>query len=565
MSKKPTEEALDEEGHSTPPVSDTQLKETVEPTESAIVEANCLSAEDKTWQDHVDLATEYLSAIASSMADFGLAWRQCNIQYRNNMLRWSFHQTAVSVRVQEDGKISQLHLDTSVHGISQLSGTPVLGLTFKGAHFMGDGFFHECASNRRPDTKQGVMKICAIPPDGNFQLVRYATVAGQPHIAQHEASQKKSPDAELVEDDSLKTVLTQTQLPVTVCTIAQEEGNGVLFRLHAKLSITEEFKQVRKVRCVFPLHPNCRPGSSQIKTSSGRAQFQSVTDAATSVVLWEIERVGKQTGYTEERESIECEREAILDVTCAITGPLMAFPYHQINGEETRPQCIPAESLVADQNLWKKWNMIIGSLHILDDIKKPFLRDRTPEKTQQRDDLMRLKHVYESRIVSSCLSRLLPPVAVSIQKAFGPCFSGLTLFHCSALSTHYPGTETDVGEQKLQPYTPFACATSRELSCAELLFVLHRLDFREDNPDFQILVPEREKIEMAQAEEEESDDSEDRKTAPKNEAKTKVKAASKDLPAKGGAIKGGAIKGRVVKGGGAKGGAMKGRPAAMKK
>ena len=135
MSKKPTEEALDEEGHSTPPVSDTQLKETVEPTESAIVEANCLSAEDKTWQDHVDLATEYLSAIASSMADFGLAWRQCNIQYRNNMLRWSFHQTAVSVRVQEDGKISQLHLDTSVHGISQLSGTPVLGLTFKGAHF----------------------------------------------------------------------------------------------------------------------------------------------------------------------------------------------------------------------------------------------------------------------------------------------------------------------------------------------------------------------------------------------------------------------------------------------
>ena len=65
--------------------------------------------------------------------------------------------------------------------------------------------------------------------------------------------------------------------------------------------------------------------------------------------------------------------------------------------------------------------------------------------------------------------------------------------------------------------------------------------------------------------EEESDDSEDRKTAPKNEAKTKVKAASKDLSAKGGAIKGGAIKGRVVKGGGAKGGAMKGRPAAMKK
>jgi hypothetical protein len=74
--------------------------------------------------------------------------------------------------------------------------------------------------------------------------------------------------------------------------------------------------------------------------------------------------------------------------------------------------CVPADSLVIDQPLWQTWNLTMAGLHKLDDIKRPFPRDRNSTRLQQRAHLLELKELAESRITSSCLSRLLPPVVV---------------------------------------------------------------------------------------------------------------------------------------------------------
>jgi hypothetical protein len=322
------------------------------------------------------------------------------------------------MRVREDGSLSSVHLETSVAVACQLSGTPVLSCTFHGAHYMAEnGRFHDCVSERRPGAEHGSLSVYAIPPDGNFELVRYTSKAQAP-LALARTSDHYVGDT-LVGDNDANTlaVLTQTRLPIAVFAFSNEKQEGQLFDLHVRMRITEEYKLLRQVRCIVPLHPNCRPGSVRITASLGRAQVEWVAEGKAtgkhnSVVSWEIETVGAQTGHTEEHERIECEQEATLDIQCAIAAPFIAFPYHLITGEETRPTCVPADSLLEDTGLWQKWNDMIRSLHKLDEQKKPFPRDRTSSKLQQRKHIEQLKELAESRLVSSCLSRALPPISV---------------------------------------------------------------------------------------------------------------------------------------------------------
>jgi len=245
------------------------------------------------------------------------------------------------------------------------------------------GCFHECVSERRPSS-DGEVSMDALPPDGAFELVRYVSKVQAPHADRNDEADAGEAGRGVI----ARAVIAQTRLPIAICTFAHELQDGKLFSLHVRLRIAEEYTQLRQVRCLIPLHPNCRPGSVQIKASSGRAQVESV-DAGqatsrvhTSVVSWEIDTIGKQTANVEEKERIECDREATLDIECAIAKPFFVFPYHLVTGDDSRPACVPADSLVVDQQLWKKWNDMITSLHTLDEIKKPFPRDRTASKMQ---------------------------------------------------------------------------------------------------------------------------------------------------------------------------------------
>lgn len=321
--------------------------------------------------------------VLAKAASCGVPWRPGHVQYRNSMLRWSLHQTAVCARarqsatIQSDGSghfenlaLSSVDLETSVRCGCQLSGTPVVSCTFRAAHCMTDGNFHECVSERQ-SAGDGTMTVCAIPPDGESELVRYSTAApaGAGAMAQAELS-----------------ALARTRLPLEVCTYASERENGRLFFLHARLRLGQGFQQLRNVRCVLPLHPRCQPGSVRVQANVGRAQVHGedtmIAGGSTCQVLWELANVGNQTGYTQEHERIECEYEAVLDVQCAISGPFILFPYHLITREQDRPGCVPAESLAADCNLWSIWNNIVGNLHKLDEMKRPFPRDRTSSKMQ---------------------------------------------------------------------------------------------------------------------------------------------------------------------------------------
>jgi hypothetical protein len=174
---------------------------------------------------------------------------------------------------------------------------------------------------------------------------------------------------------------------VQLCAVAREFQDGQLFALHVRLRIAEGYTQLRQVRCAIPLHPHCRPGSVQLNASSGRAQVEvaeegRATGAHNTLVSWEFERVGAQTGNTERDERIECGGEATLDVQCSIAAPLIVFPYHLITAEDMRPACVPAESLAIDQALWQKWNSAVSGLLKLDELKKPFPQDRTVIKIE---------------------------------------------------------------------------------------------------------------------------------------------------------------------------------------
>ena len=74
-----------------------------------------------------------------------------------------------------------------------------------------------------------------------------------------------------------------------------------------------------------------------------------------------------------------------------------------------------------------------------------------------------------------------------VGRAFGPCFSGLSVDQCSVHSTNYPGVSTgaDAGSA-LHPLV-FKQGISNQLSCSELLFDVHRSDFRPGStPDFDV-------------------------------------------------------------------------------
>jgi len=309
-----------------------------------------------------------VSQVFAEASRCGIPWRPGHIQYRNSMLRWSLRETAVSMRVRQDSTLSSVALDTAVQGVCQLSGTPVLSCTFVGAHSMAQGRFHECVAERPTAGEgDGLIKICVIPPDGHFELVHYTTAARDRHPEAH-----GEPSA-----------LLRTLLPVEVCSFPSEKNGGQLFCLHTRLRIRPEFQQLRSVRCISPLHPNCRPGSMHVQASIGRAQVLEDGDTfgggRSFLVSWELASVGGQTGNTQEHERIECSYEAFLDVQCAIAGPFFSFPYATIT-EQSRPDCVPAESLAVDQGLWQIWNSIVDNLHTLDEIKKPFPRDRTSSK-----------------------------------------------------------------------------------------------------------------------------------------------------------------------------------------
>ncbi|MGB1594570.1 MAG: hypothetical protein ACPIOQ_17575 [Promethearchaeia archaeon] len=362
-----------------------------------------------TEPKHLPVPKRLEESVATLAAMHGLPWRKCHITYRNSVIRWALCQAAVSARVRADGSLSHIHLETAVRAICQLSGTPVVSCTFVGAHFMAEnGHFHQSAAQRRPGPESGCLSVCGIPPDGLFEMVRYTFQAGTVHSgspSSHDLTRQKHPDE--------AETLSITRLPVSICAFARERQEGHLFSLHVRLRITEDYKQIRRVRCVVPLHPSCLTGSIQMKTSAGRAQEESVLAADGSyiaVVSWEIQSVGIQADHTEETESIECVQEATLDVDCAIVKPMMTFPAHAVTEEDLK--CVPAMSMQADAKLWEKWNAITSSMHILDQMKKPFPRDRTTVKMQQRQHLQQLKDVCESRLVSSCLSRALPPISV---------------------------------------------------------------------------------------------------------------------------------------------------------
>ena len=98
-----------------------------------------------------------------------MPWRRTGVAYAQNEIYVDLVEEVDAI-VSGDGTIITSDINGSIQCQSKLSGIPDLTLTFRDPSVIDDCSFHPCVRYNRYDRSQ---VISFVPPDGNFELMRY--------------------------------------------------------------------------------------------------------------------------------------------------------------------------------------------------------------------------------------------------------------------------------------------------------------------------------------------------------------------------------------------------------
>jgi len=117
-----------------------------------------------TTQGSSQVSDELPSGTISNMP-----WRTAGVHYTNNEIYMDIMEEVDAI-VDAGGRIVSVDVSGSIECQSHLSGIPDLLLTFKDPSLIDDCSFHPCVRYGRYEHDQ---VVSFVPPDGNFQLMRY--------------------------------------------------------------------------------------------------------------------------------------------------------------------------------------------------------------------------------------------------------------------------------------------------------------------------------------------------------------------------------------------------------
>ena len=98
-----------------------------------------------------------------------MPWRAAGVNYSQNEIYMDIVEEVDAI-VDAGGRLVSVDVSGSIQCQSHLSGIPDLLLTFKDPHLIDDCSFHPCVRYARFEHDQ---VVSFVPPDGNFQLMRY--------------------------------------------------------------------------------------------------------------------------------------------------------------------------------------------------------------------------------------------------------------------------------------------------------------------------------------------------------------------------------------------------------
>ena len=98
-----------------------------------------------------------------------MPWRVAGVQYSNNEIYIDIVEEIDAI-VDVSGNVISSDVSGSIQAQSHLSGVPDLLLTFKDPNVIDDCSFHPCVRYGRYDMDK---VVSFVPPDGNFELMRY--------------------------------------------------------------------------------------------------------------------------------------------------------------------------------------------------------------------------------------------------------------------------------------------------------------------------------------------------------------------------------------------------------
>jgi AP-3 complex subunit mu len=98
-----------------------------------------------------------------------MPWRAAGVTYSQNEIYMDIVEEVDAI-VDAGGRLVSVDVSGSIQCQSHLSGIPDLLLTFKDPHLIDDCSFHPCVRYARYEHDQ---VVSFVPPDGNFQLMRY--------------------------------------------------------------------------------------------------------------------------------------------------------------------------------------------------------------------------------------------------------------------------------------------------------------------------------------------------------------------------------------------------------
>ncbi len=135
-----------------------------------------------TMLNKIQQAVTGASNVSSDLADgvvSNMPWRRSGVKYAQNEIYVDLVEE-VDCIVDVNGQVVSSDINGSIQCQSKLSGVPDLTLTFKDPDVIDDCAFHPCVRYNRFDREK---VISFVPPDGNFELMRYR-VKGVARIVQ---------------------------------------------------------------------------------------------------------------------------------------------------------------------------------------------------------------------------------------------------------------------------------------------------------------------------------------------------------------------------------------------
>lgn len=203
-----------------------------------------------------------------------MPWRTDGVSYAQNEIYMDILEEVDSI-VNSSGAIVSFDVSGSIQCQSHLSGIPDLLLTFKDPALIDDCSFHPCVRYSRFDNDQ---VVSFVPPDGNFELMRY-------RIRQDQTRQFSPPfycHAQWTYTDPPNPSGSSTENPTKNGRIVLQAGVTSLSSLIFSTSHKGPL-QVEDVSVIIPF-PKQTTSTAKFQVNMGTIQF----DEAAKVARWTL-------------------------------------------------------------------------------------------------------------------------------------------------------------------------------------------------------------------------------------------------------------------------------------